>query len=274
MSHALVAYGVKIVSLGNNRAQIALARQVISEWNEQHAWRGQSIMIPVPEEFSEADSGADLLVAFIEADGIDMKTLDQSEVGREIVAYQEKERPVLVYVSHHCTDFNAMTVCANKIEAWTVLLGEGVSVYSFGDEQEFRAKFSHRLEELVGVDPGLRRGTGIPHYSLKEPISPEDLSRRARTLLLEASEDPETYIGVVKDSFSLKIQVNGRQLVAEVDQREMAEWEKAFQELLDLSLIKKSGCQGRLFQISDLGFEFLRSIGRAPVGYIPEQGGF
>jgi hypothetical protein len=40
-----------------------------------------------------------------------------------------------------------------------------------------------------------------------------------------------------------------------------------------LRFIRDAGCNGQLFQISTKGFDFLKTIGKTPVGYIAELGG-
>jgi len=90
---------------------------------------------------------------------------------------------------------------------------------------------------------------------------------------MNACDDPEAYIGRIKDSRGLKIQVNGRQLVEQNNPESAAEWERAFEELLAGGLIHDVGCNGQLFQISGKGFEFLETLGKFPIGYIAELGG-
>jgi hypothetical protein len=99
------------------------------------------------------------------------------------------------------------------------------------------------------------------------------LSPWAQTILIEACDDFEAYIGRIKAGGTLKIQANGKQLVEQNDPAAAAKWESAFQELLSGEFIRDAGCNGQLFQISTKGFAFLKSIGKTPVGYIAELGG-
>jgi len=71
----------------------------------------------------------------------------------------------------------------------------------------------------------------------------------------------------------LKIQANGKQLVEQGDPATVAKWDGAFEELLAGGFIRDAGCNGQLFQISAKGFDFLKSLGKSPVGYIAELGG-
>ncbi len=103
------------------------------------------------------------------------------------------------------------------------------------------------------------------------PAAPE-YSKLAQSLLVQACDDPEAYIGHLKDSRGLKIQVNGRQVVDQSKPESMAEWEEAFQELVRHGLVRDAGCNGQLFQISHAGFQFLETLGKYPIGYIAELG--
>ena len=99
------------------------------------------------------------------------------------------------------------------------------------------------------------------------------LSACAQEILIEACDDFEAYIGRNKVGTTLKIQANGKQLVEQGNPETVAKWDRAFDELLSGGYIHDAGYNGQLFQISTRGFEFLKSIGKTPVGYIAELGG-
>jgi hypothetical protein len=99
-----------------------------------------------------------------------------------------------------------------------------------------------------------------------------EVSELGRKLLFAACDDPEAYIGRLKDGGTLKLQANGQQFVPTGDAAATARWESAFQEILDRHYIRDAGCHGRLFQISTEGFAYLKTQGKTPVGYIAELG--
>ena len=86
------------------------------------------------------------------------------------------------------------------------------------------------------------------------------MSPWAQTILIEACDDFEAYIGRIKVGNTLKIQANGKQLVEQNDPAAAAKWDGAFQELLEGDFIHDAGCNGQLFQISARGFDFLKTI--------------
>ena len=105
------------------------------------------------------------------------------------------------------------------------------------------------------------------------PTPTAPLSECAKTILSEACDDFEGYIGRTKVGAMLKIQANGKQLVEPGDPAAVVRWDAAFNELLSGAYIRDAGYNGQLFQITPKGFEFLKTIGKAPVGYIAELGG-
>ena len=104
-------------------------------------------------------------------------------------------------------------------------------------------------------------------------VPAKPLSLCAQAILVEACDDFEAYIGRIKVGDSLRIQANGKQLVEQGVPGAVAKWEGAFQELLGGGFIRDAGCNGQLFQISTKGFEFLKTVGNTPIGYIAEMGG-
>jgi hypothetical protein len=141
--------------------------------------------------------------------------------------------------------------------------------------KQFRSKFARHLDETTSSHPYFKAG----NPAAKTPVVPvpssaaQPLSANARTILVEACDDFEAYIGRIKVGNMLKIQANGKQLVDKNDAETIALWDGAFQELLTGDFIRDAGCNGQLFQISTKGFQFLKSIGKSPVGYIAELGG-
>ena len=92
----------------------------------------------------------------------------------------------------------------------------------------------------------------------------------AQSILVEACDDFEAYVGRIKIGTTLRIQANGKQLVDQQDACSIEKWDSAFHELLANDFIHPAGGNGQLFQISTKGFDFLKSIGKSPVGYIAE----
>ena len=257
-----------------------VAREVIYAWNARHSFEERKALLPVSCDGSASSDKpalpSDLLVAFFcAATGVPGQATIEPEIERQL----KEKRAVLLYVSEGRTDFNrgagkplpALGEIGNRFAS-------EVPVDTFRDEKEFRAKFALQLEALLCRHPHFRTEgeVDVPSGSAvateKHPSAPPEFSKMAQSLLMQACDDPEAYIGRVKDSRGLKIQVNGRQVVEQNNPASAAEWEAAFQELLAGGLIRDAGFNGQLFQISATGFQFLETLGKYPIGYIAELG--
>jgi hypothetical protein len=268
MPCTVTAFSVKIASPGETAMESIIAREVIGKWNALHALEQKQILLPLDGE--RVASGDVLLAFFCAASGTpgELQGSDP-EIDRQIDA----GRPVLVYFSEARVDLlGTHALQARAIDGFKKRYGPQVTIDSYGNEKEFRAKFARQLDATISGHRYFKADTAAPS-AVPVPPPAAELSSCARTLLCEACEDFEAYIGRIKIGASLKIQANGKQLVEQGKPESAALWEGAFQELLPGGYIRDVGCNGQLFQISSKGFEFLKSIGKTPVGYIAELGG-
>jgi hypothetical protein len=270
MSTPATLFSVKIASPRDVAMEAAMACDVLREWNAAHGLRDHKVLLPLTES---APEGCDILVAFLHpTPGAPMETMEL-----EIESYLADKKAVLIYLSEARTAFGHAAanedaeLCRNRYAGRAV-------VESFKDEKEFRARFAQQLESTLQLLPSVPVTSpealldAEPSSSVEEDSPKGELSDLARQLLFAACDDPEAYIGRLKDGSTLKIQANGRQFVPPGDPAATAQWEAAFQEILDAKYIRDGGCHGRLFQISTAGFEWLKTQGKTPVGYIAELG--
>ena len=250
-----------------------VAREIIDRWNTLHALDQKQILLPLEGEGLRENSPSDLLVSFFcAAPGTPGDPAPRGS-DPEIDRHLEAGRPALVFFSGARVDLlGTHPLQARAIDGFKKRYGSQATIDSYGDEKEFRAKFARHLETTISAHIHFK--ADLPAQA-PAPVPPPagKLSERAQMLLSEACEDFEAYIGRVKIGGSLKIQANGKQLVEQDNPKSAAIWESAFQELLTGGYIRDAGCNGQLFQISGKGFDFLKSIGKTPVGYIAELGG-
>ena len=259
-----------------------MACDVIREWNATHALRDHKVLVPLSDS---AAAPCDMLVAFLHpTPGAPMETMEI-----EIGSYLAGAKPVFIYLSEARTAFGHAGATHEDAELCKSRYAGRAVVDSFKDEKEFRSRFAQQLEAALQLVPDLapcrppeplpdvqsdsRSTTAAPAAaSPSTPPPPAEISDLARQLLFAACDDPEAYIGRLKDGNTLKIQANGQQFVPPGDAAASAQWEAAFRELLDRAYIRDAGCHGRLFQISADGFAYLKTQGKSPVGYIAELG--
>jgi hypothetical protein len=281
MSTPATLFSVKIASPRDVAMEASMTCDVVREWNTVHALRDHKVLLPLSEGAPTA--GCDMLVAFLHpTPGAPMETMEM-----EIESYLADRKPVFIYLSEARTAFGHPGATHEDAELCKSRYAGRAVVDSFKDEKEFRARFAQQLEATLQLVPNLAptappdvlpdaepdssQTTQVP-ATASSPSPQAEISELARQLLFAACDDPEAYIGRLKDGNTLKIQANGQQFVPAGDTAALAQWEAAFQEIFDRQFIRDAGCHGRLFQISPEGFAFLKTKGKSPVGYIAELG--
>ncbi|HEV3271225.1 MAG TPA: hypothetical protein VGZ93_03505 [Candidatus Methylacidiphilales bacterium] len=277
MPSTVTAFSVKIVSPGGAGIEFIIAREVIGEWNALHALEQKRILLPL--DGPRHPSPADLLVTFFsDSPGAPADQVSEG-AGEEIENQLREGRPALIYFSEARIDLKGAPILQGGSLDEFKKRYMTATVDSYADDKEFRKKFARHLDVTVATHEHFKIAAApspAPPAPAPKPLDPRrtgPLTPWAQTILIEACDDFEAYIGRIKVGGMLKIQANGKQLVEQNDPAAAAKWESAFQELLDGEFIRDAGCNGQLFQISAKGFEFLKTIGKTPVGYIAELGG-
>jgi hypothetical protein len=275
MPSTVTLYSVKIACPGDAAMELIVAREVMAQWNARHALAEKRVLLPLGEDVA-GDAGHDLLLEFF--CGTSIPTEQESAAAEEEIESQLRQgRPALIYFSEARMDLRGFDPLQSAALEEFQKRHMTATVDTYGNEKEFRAKFARQLESVVNTHEHFQAREEAPAVRPEpKPLDPRrtgPLSPWAQTILVEACDDFEAYIGRIKLNGTLKIQANGKQLVEQNDPESLAKWESAFDELLSGGYIRDAGCNGQLFQISPLGFEFLKTIGKTPVGYIAELGG-
>ncbi|MCE0523736.1 MAG: hypothetical protein LV480_12590 [Methylacidiphilales bacterium] len=267
MPRTVTAFSVKIASPGDAGMELIIVREVIGEWNARHALEQKRVLLPLDEVSARAHFPADLLIAFFCNSTGTPGDRTEAEIEKQL----QGGRPALVYLSEGRADLLGTALPGRALDEFKKRCATAV-VDSYGDEKEFRGKFARQLETTISGHPIFKTdGVSLPAAPVPQTARP--LSSYAVTILSEACDDFEAYIGRIKVGGLLKIQANGKQLVEQDNPAAAAKWDSAFDELLAGDFIRDAGCNGQLFQISAKGFDFLKTIGKTPVGYIAELGG-
>ncbi len=272
MPCTVTAFSVKIASLGDAGMELTIAREVIGDWNARHALDQKRILLPQDGMDARAISSSDMMIAFVCG-----KTGTFGGIEAEIELHLQGGRPGLVYFSEGRVDLAGGHASPGRpLEEFRKRHAAAI-IDSYADEKELRAKLARQLDATISTHAHFKAGE--PDLADVIPVLPdvapaaEPLSPCAVTILSEACDDFEAYIGRIKAGGMLRIQANGKQLVEQNDAVTVAKWDSAFNELLNGDYIRDAGCNGQLFQISTKGFDFLKTIGKTPVGYIAELGG-
>ena len=272
MPSTVTAFSVRVAFPGNGAMELIIAREVMAQWNARHALEQKRILLPLDNECEPHGPACDLLVSFF----CNSELVADSVPGcaeAEVEQALKVGKPAMVYFSDARVNLTGHAIPEGRaMEDFRRRYGAAV-IDSYGDEKEFRSKFSQQLEALLESHPMFKSAGLVGKPVITEQKPDEPLSECAQVILFEACDDFEGYIGHVKAGGTLRIQANGRQLVEPQDPANIAKWDAAFHELLSGGYIRGAGLNGQLFQISPKGFVFLKSIGRNPVGYIAELGG-
>jgi hypothetical protein len=271
MPCTVTAFSVKIASAGDAAMELFVAREVIGEWNARHALEQKRILLPLGTQDKAGCFPVDVLVDFfIDTPGA---TGEPDEDVAEIEKQLAQGRPALVYFSEGRVDLTGKHLPGGRALDEFRKKYAGATIDSYGDEKEFRAKFAKQLDATIDNHAYFKAVAAAPNEKVAMPVTRESLSESAQQLLIEACDDYDSCIGRVKGGGMLKIQTNGKQLVENNEPATIAKWESALQELLTADLIHDAGHNGQLFQLGPKGIAFLKTIGKAPVGYIAELGG-
>jgi hypothetical protein len=257
--------------------ELIVARDVIAQWNAHHALAEKRVLLPLGEDVA-GSAEHDLLIEFFCGTTVPTEA-DAAAAEEEIESQLRHGRPALIYFSDARADFLGADALSHAAIEEFKKRHMTATVDSYGDEKEFRAKFAKQLEVVVEThehfkaDAAANSEPSAPEPKVLDPRRTGPLSPWAQTILVEACDDFEAYIGRAVMGGKLRIQANGKQLVEQTDPESLAKWDEAFNELLSGGYIRDAGCNGQLFQISTKGFEFLKTLGKTPVGYIAELGG-
>jgi hypothetical protein len=93
------------------------------------------------------------------------------------------------------------------------------------------------------MPPGPQHRSSIP-----------DLRESAKRLLFEASKDRNGHIAFIRTRGGLRVQTNGKQLVASDVAKEAAKWKGAIDELLQHGYVEARGSKGEVFAVTETGF--------------------
>jgi hypothetical protein len=133
---------------------------------------------------------------------------------------------------------------------------------TYDSHSEFKEKFYHHLQLKVNEH-------NIFFSEDEEPIQEviytsntqlPQIGEEARILLKEASQDNHGTILYVRTLGDTDIQTNGKNLIPEHNQRIVAQWESALNELLNNDLIVERGQKGEVFQVTNLGYQIADMI--------------
>jgi len=283
MSYPAIAYRVVIGSPSDVREERRIIREVVHDWNAAHAATRGIVLLPVGWESdsvplmgnrpqailnSQIIQNADLLIAVFWTRMGSPTGKAPSGTAEEIQELLTAGKPVMVYFSSAPVrpDSVDQTQYAALLEFRRWCESQGL-VGSYDSVVEFREKLTRELAVLVNTHSAfaqrLPQGDTVEANATvsSDPITL--LSVEARTLLDEATLDPNGTLVQVRTLSGLIVQTNGRNFVPENDTRAAAIWQAAVEELLEQAFLADLGSKNEVFQVTRLGYEAAERI-RSP----------
>lgn len=279
MSYIAKAFNVMVASPGDVASERSIVRDVIYEWNAVHSAKRQIVLLPIGwESHSSPEMGAspqtiinnqvldkcDLMVGVFwtrlgtETDEYSSGTVE--EIERHVAA----AKPVMLYFSSQPVAMDTADLDqVAKLKVFKESCKKRGLYESYDSHADFRTKFYRHLQLKVN-DHNLFN-SDVPNDEDVEPVAEStsnlpDLTAEARVLLKEASLDPHGSVLYVRYIGGTDIQTNQKNLIPSKDRREVAKWEQALQDLVDLDLLVTRGHKGEVFEVSNRGYQVAEMI--------------
>lgn len=274
---------IMLASPGDVSEERRAARDALHEWNYVHSLRTNVVLMPVGWETHSAPDLAgraqelindriltdcDLLVAIFWTRLGTPTGISASGTVEEIERHLEAGKPAMVYFSTKPvapqsidqTQFNAL----KEFRTWCEKKG---LIETYENLDDFRNKLGRQLQIQLAKNPYLQelleRASPTNNCSVLNvipAIADPKLTGEAKELLLEASQDRGGIIMKVVLLTYRFFQTNGKKLGLSTDRREFVRWEHALNELIDAGLVVRRDDEGRIFEVTEPGYQLCDSI--------------
>lgn len=277
MSYITKTFNVMIASPGDVASERSIVRDVVYEWNAVNSISRKIVLLPIGwESHSSPEMGAspqsiinnqvldkcDLLIGVFWT-RIGTATDDfPSGTIEEIEKHIATGKPAMLYFSSQPVAMDTVDLDqVAKLKSFKEACRRRGLYESYDSHSDFKAKLYHHLQLKVNEHP-LFQGNDIETQTeiVESKTTLPNLSAQARTLLKEASLDPNGIILQVKHLGGTAIQTNGKNLILSNSRRDIAKWEEAMGELLGLGLVVARGYKGEIYEVTNLGFQIADMI--------------
>ena len=276
MPYQAKVFNVMIASPGDVANERDIVRDVVNEWNTVHSRDRNIVLLPTGWETHSAPAlgdrpqeiinhqllqHADLLIAvFWTRLGTPTGEAASGTI-EEIEEHLSAGKPTMIY-------FSSAPVRPDSVdESQYAALREFRSdiqqrgLYeNYDSVTEFREKLTRQLAQTVieqfdgnAAEPA---GDTLPRKQTVE------LSDEAGELLLEAAQDQNGTVMVIKYMGGMDVQTNGKNFVTERNARTESLWEDAAQELVRYGLIEDRGHKGEVFRVTTRGYDAADQISK------------
>ncbi len=272
MSYSATVYKVMIASPSDVSAERSIIREVLSEWNVVNADIRKQVLLPVGWETHSVPEMGDRPQAIINKQilhdcdlliGVFWTRIGTatgeyaSGTVEEIEEHIKAERPAMLY-------FSSAPVMPDSVdsEQYRQLKEFRQSCQSRGlyepysDVQDFRSKFYRQLQLNINRDEYFKiEGAVNQEVILQETSKAPSLSKEAAFLLKEAASDSSGQILFLTHLGGHVMQVKGKNLIEDGNERSRAIWEDALEELESGGQIAAANYKRNIFKVTRGGYE-------------------
>ncbi|EKT4481572.1 DUF4062 domain-containing protein [Pseudomonas putida] len=276
MSYKAEVFNVMIASPGDVKAERAQVREVIHEWNAVHSRSRKIVLLPTGwETHSAPEMGAapqaiinkqildkcDLLVGVFWTRVGTATTEFASGTVEEIEKHVESGRPAMLYFSNQPAALDTVDPDQYKqLKAFKSSCQQRSLYEGYEDLTEFRNKFTRQLQIIINDNPIFRNANEDTAETSTHETKIPTLSSEAKIILKEACIDSQGSILYVRHLNGTDIQTNGKNLISTQNPREVAKWESALSELLEVGFLVKRGTKGVTHQVTNEGYTFADTL--------------
>jgi hypothetical protein len=273
MSYSAVVYKVMIASPSDVSAERSIVREVLSEWNVVNADVRRQVLLPIGWETHSVPEMGDRPQALINKQilhdcdllvGVFWTRIGTatgeyaSGTVEEIEEHIKAGKPTMLY-------FSSAPVLPDSVDPDQYrrlkefrMSCQARGLYEpYSDVQDFRTKLYRQLQLKINRDEYFQAsglsGTTPPRIQELEPGP--TLSKEAAFLLKECVSDPAGQVLHLSHLSGYVLQVKGKNLIEDGNDRSRAIWTAALEELERDDLLQPTGPKRNIFKVTRKGYE-------------------
>ena len=275
MSYQAEIYNVMIASPGDVDNERRIVRGIVYEWNVIHSMRRKIILLPIgwethsfpamgarPQKIinSQILKNCDLLVGIFWTRIGTETGLYPSGTVEEIEEHIKAGKPAMLYFSNkpaHPDSINPQQY--DKLIVFKKSCQARGLYETYDSISEFKEKFFRQLQLKLN-EPEFLSSLSLTQddknkieYDNNNSIVPK-LSKEAKILLSEASNDTNGTILFLRFLGGCELQTNGKNFITNKEHREIAKWESALNQLVSEEIVVERGYKGEVFELTSKGY--------------------
>lgn len=281
MSYRATIYNVMIASPGDVMPERKIVRDLIHEWNDIHSEERAIALAPLgwdthtapemgnhPQDIinKKVLSRCDLLVGiFWTRMGTPTRNHASGTV-EEIEEHLKAGKPAMLYFSKQPVVMDSVDRDQyDQVVAFKESCKERGIYHEYSDLDQFQKDFYRHLQRTLndtelfptGADEPVIQNEDADPYHARGSAGELGIvfSDEVTAILIEARSDKHGTVMHTRHLGGSSLSTNGKDFLADVkDRREVAKWEAALEELLEMDALVDRGYKGEIFELTSRGY--------------------